>query len=492
LTNARAASAAWGRSSDRKDNTAPLLGVPEELAPGLDVVRRLRDAGYEAYLVGGVVRDLLLGRVPHDLDIVTSAQPDVISELFSKTVQTGAEFGVVTVVADGQPFQVATFRREGPYLDGRRPAYVEYADLREDVLRRDFTVNALVYDPIADRVLDFVGGRADLEHRVLRTIGDPTARFGEDRLRLLRAVRFATELRFTVEPATLEAIRELAPTIVGVSAERIRDEVLRLLRAPDRAGGVRLLHSSRLLTVILPEVARMDGVPQPPEFHPEGDVLTHTCLALQHLTDPTPVLAMATLLHDVGKPLTLTVADRIRFHGHADVGAQMAEEICRRLRMPVADTRAIVTLVSEHLKIGDVRDMRPAKAMRLLRRPDIDDLLELHRVDCLASHGDLRIYDWAVTARRAIESAGPPPPRLVTGDDLIALGYAPGPRFAEMLEAADIAQAEGEIQSAADGRAWVLARFPAGGGSRRVEAPSSADHDRRDDPPEGGGQHVGT
>jgi poly(A) polymerase len=367
---------------------------------------------------------------------------------------------------------------------------VEYADLREDVLRRDFTVNALVYDPVTDRVLDFVGGRADLERGVLRTIGDPAARFGEDRLRLLRAVRFATELRFTIAPETLDAIRALAPAIADVSAERIREEVLRLLAAPDRAAGVRLLQSSGLLAVILPEVAQMDGVPQPPEFHPEGDVLTHTCLALQYLNDPTPVLAMAVLLHDVGKPPTLTVADRIRFHGHAEAGARIAEEICRRLRMPVADTRAIVTLVADHLKIDDAPDMRPGKATRFLRRADIDDLLELHRVDCLASHGDLRIYEWAIAARRALESAGPPPPRLVTGDDLIALGYTPGPQFAEMLEAADIAQAEGEIQSAADGRAWILARFPAGSALGRVEPASDAEQ-RRDDPPNGGGQHVG-
>ncbi len=459
------------RSSARKANTALLPRLPEDLSPGLDIIRRLRDAGWDAYLVGGVVRDLLLGREPHDLDIVTSARPESVTDLFPHTVLTGAEFGVVTVVVEGRTFQVATFRREGPYLDGRRPTYVEYADLREDVLRRDFTVNALVYDPIADRVLDFTGGLADLERRTLRTVGDPAARFGEDRLRLLRAVRFATELQFSIEPSTLDAIRTLAPTIAGVSGERIRDEVLRLLVAPDRAAGVRLLQSSGLLGIVLPEVAAMDGVPQPPEFHPEGDVLTHTCLALQHLNTPTPVLALATLLHDVGKPATLTVADRIRFHGHADVGAQMTDQICQRLRMPVADMRAVVTLVRDHLRIGDLLQMRPGKATRFLRRPDFADLLELHRADCLASHRDLGIYQWAAAARQALDAAGPPPPRCITGDDLIALGYAPGPRFAEMLEAADVAQAEGEIRSAEEGRAWILVHFPAGGESQRVEPP---------------------
>lgn len=457
----------------------------------MDIIRRLRDAGWEAYLVGGVVRDLLLGRQPRDLDIVTSAPPEAVAALFPRTVATGAEFGVMTVVSEGRAFQVATFRREGPYLDGRRPAFVEYADLREDVFRRDFTVNALVYDPLTDRVLDFTGGLADLERRTLRTVGEPAGRFGEDRLRLLRAVRFATELGLTIDGPTLEAIRALAPTISSVSAERVRDELLRLLIAPHRAAGVRLLQSTGLLRVVLPEVAAMDGVPQPPEFHPEGDVLTHTCLALQYLTSPTPVLALATLLHDVGKPATLSVADRIRFHGHTEAGARIADEICRRLRLSVADAGAVVTLVRDHLRIGDLLEMRPGKATRFLRRPDFYDLLELHRVDCLASHGDLRIYRWAASARARLDAAGPPPPRLVTGDDLIALGYTPGPQFAEMLDAADIAQAEGQIQTAEEGRAWILAHFPAGAGSRRVEAPPGAgERERRGERPGGGGEYV--
>ncbi len=421
------------------------------------------------------MRDLLLGRAPHDLDIVTSAHPEVVAELFAHTVFTGAEFGVVTVLLGGRPYQVATFRREGPYLDGRRPSYVEYADLREDVLRRDFTVNALVYDPIEEHLLDFVGGRADLERRMLRTVGEPQARFNEDRLRLLRAVRFATELEFAIDAPTFDAVRTLAPTIAGVSAERVRDELLRLLVAPARAAGVRLLETTGLLRSVLPEVAAMAGVPQPPEFHPEGDVLMHTCLALQVLKDPTPVLAMATLLHDVGKPPTITVSDRIRFHGHAGAGAQMTGAICQRLRMSAADTRAIVTLVQDHLRIGDLPQMRPGRAMRFLRRPDFGDLLELHRADCLASHGDLELYEWATHAREALDAAGPPQPRLITGDDLIALGYAPGPRYAEMLEAAEAAQAEGEITTSEDARAWILTRYPAGAGPEGVEAPSGGE-----------------
>jgi poly(A) polymerase len=407
------------------------------------------------------VRDLLLGRPPNDLDIVTAAPPAAVTALFDRTVPVGAEFGVVAVVLEDYPYQVATFRREGPYLDGRRPSYVEFADARADVLRRDFTVNALLYDPVGGVVIDHVEGRADLDRRTIRTVGDPAERFQEDRLRLLRAVRFVAELEFAIDPPTLAAITALAPAILSVSAERIRDELLRLLVAPGRAAGVRLLESTGLLSAVLPEVAALAGVPQPPEFHPEGDVLTHTGLALGHLNRPTAALALATLLHDVGKPPTFSVSDRIRFHNHAAVGAEMAEAICERLRMSGAEARAIATLVRDHLRIGDLPSMRPGRAAGFLRRPDISDLLELHRVDCLASYGDLSVYAWVVGK---LEEAAmrPAPPRLLTGDDLIALGYRPGPRFAEMLDAAEVAQAEGEITTPDEARAWIRARFPAG------------------------------
>jgi poly(A) polymerase len=393
---------------------------------------------------------------------VTSARPEAIAALFDRTIAIGQEFGVVAVVVDGHPYQVATFRREGPYLDGRRPSYVEYADVRQDMLRRDFTVNALLYDPTAGAVLDFVDGRADLERRLIRTVGEPRARFQEDRLRLLRAVRFAAELDFTIEPATGEAVRASAPDIAGVSAERIRDELLRLLLAPRRAEGIRLLESTGLLRVILPEVAAMAGVPQPPEFHPEGDVLTHTCLALAHLEQPTAVLAMATLLHDVGKPPTFSLADRIRFNDHAEVGAAMAERICQRLRLSAAATRAVVVLVRDHLRVGDLPRMRPGRARQFLRRADAGDLLAQHRADALASHGDLRTYHWAAALLTEVAAAAPPQ-RLMTGDDLIAMGYLPGPRFAEMLEAVAAAQEEGEVATPDQARAWIRARFGAGG-----------------------------
>ena len=377
---------------------------------------------------------------------------------------------MVAVVLDGHPYQVATFRREGPYLDGRRPSYVEYADARADVLRRDFTVNALLYDPFTRTVWDFVDGRGDLDQRIIRTVGDPTERFTEDWLRLLRAVRFAIELEFSIDPATFAALRSLSSSIAGTSAERIRDELLRLLLAPGRADGVRLLESTGLLAVILPEIAAMAGVPQPPEFHPEGDVLTHTCLALQHLEPPTAVLAVATLLHDVGKPPTFSVADRIRFNDHAEVGATMAEAICQRLRLSAAATRAATVLVRDHLRIRDLPRMRPGRARQFLQRPDIGDLLALHRADCLANHGDLEIYHWALRAFTEV-AATPPPRRLITGDDLIALGYAPGPLFGEMLEAISAAQEEGEITTPEEARAWVRARFAAGGPSGGAEPP---------------------
>jgi poly(A) polymerase len=442
--------------------------LPASLRPGLEVARRLLEAGWETYLVGGVVRDVLLGRTPHDLDVVTAAPPDEVAQLFPRTVPLGAAFGVVGVVVGDRVFQVATFRREGPYHDGRRPSSVEFADVREDVRRRDFTVNALLYDLRTGAVLDFVGGRADLAARLVRTVGEPAARLSEDRLRLLRAVRLAAQLEFAVEPGTLEAIRRLAPGIAGVSAERVRDELLRLLTAPGRAAALRLLHETGLLAVLLPEVEAMVGVPQPPEFHPEGDVFTHTCLALAHLRAPAPVLALGTLLHDVGKPATRTTGDRIRFHGHAEVGARIAEEVCRRLRLSAADVRAVVALVRDHQRVGDVLKMRPGRARQFLRRDDVGDLLELYRADCLASHGDLAVYCRVVALLEAVR-AETPRPRLLTGHDLIAMGYRPGPHFARILDAVEDARAEGLVSTAEQARAWVRAQFPAGAGGADAE-----------------------
>ncbi|HEY6102043.1 MAG TPA: CCA tRNA nucleotidyltransferase [bacterium] len=424
------------------------------------IVRRLRDAGFEAYWVGGCVRDIEMGRTPHDYDIVTSARPEQVTVLFSDALQVGARFGVVVVPVAAQQYEVATFRTEGPYLDGRRPSMVTFVDAATDVRRRDFTINGLLYDPLEDRTYDFVGGRADIAARIARTIGDPEERFAEDRLRMLRAVRLATELGFEIEPETFRAICGNAPAITSVSAERIRDELLRLLVSPGRGEGVRRLEASGLLAAILPEVEAMVGIQQPPEFHPEGDVFVHTVLTLEHLRDPHPVLALGTLLHDVGKPSTQTRTDRIRFHGHDEAGAVLAEAICRRLRLSAADTARVTALVREHLRVKDLPKMRPAKAKRFLLRADANDHLELHRADCLASHGHLDVYEWAVAARAALLGEHPRPAPLLTGDDLISLGYLPGPRFKDILDAVWDAQLEGAVRTADDARAFVRDRFP--------------------------------
>jgi tRNA nucleotidyltransferase/poly(A) polymerase len=441
--------------------TQPAVDGADPLRAGATaIVRRLRAAGFESYWVGGCVRDIEMGRTPHDYDIVTDARPEQVTSLFPGALQVGARFGVVVIPADTGHFEVATFRAEGPYLDGRRPSVVTFVDAASDVRRRDFTINGLLHDPVEGRTHDFVGGRADIAARIVRTIGNPEERFAEDRLRMLRAVRLAAELGFEVEPDTFRAIRANAPAISSVSAERIRDELMRLLVSPGRGEGVRRLEASGLLTVILPEVAAMVGVEQPAEFHPEGDVFVHTVLALGYLRDPHPLLALATLLHDVGKPPTQTHADRIRFHGHDEAGAVVAEEICRRLRLSSAETDRVVALVREHLRVKDLPKMRPARARRFLLRADAADHLELHRADCLASHGHLDVYDWAVAARAALSAQHTRPAPLLTGNDLIALGYVPGPRFKIMLEAVWDAQLEGAIRTADEARAFLRARFP--------------------------------
>jgi len=441
--------------------SAPTPDDADQLRAGaLGIVRSLRGAGFESYWVGGCVRDIEMGRTPHDYDIVTNARPEQVTALFSEALQVGARFGVVVVPADGRRYEVATFRTEGPYLDGRRPSLVTFVDAASDVRRRDFTINGLLYDPLEGRTHDFVGGRADIAARVVRTIGNPEERFAEDRLRMLRAVRLAAELGFEIEPETFRAIGANAPMITSVSAERIRDELMRLLVSPGRGEGLRRLEASGLLAAILPEVAAMVGVEQPPEFHPEGDVFVHTVLALEHLRDPHPVLALATLLHDVGKPPTQTHTDRIRFNSHDEIGAVLAEEICRRLRLPSAETDRVAALIREHLRVKDLPKMRPARAKRFLLRVDAVDHLELHRADCLASHGHLDVYDWAVAARDALLAEHPRPTPLLTGDDLIALGYVPGPRFKIVLDAVWDAQLEGAVRTTDEARAFVRARFP--------------------------------
>jgi tRNA nucleotidyltransferase (CCA-adding enzyme) len=426
----------------------------------LEVVRRLRDAGFTAYWVGGCVRDLEMGREPHDYDVVTDARPEQVATLFEHVVLVGAEFGVVAVVARGHQYEVATFRTEGPYLDGRRPSYVQFASAEDDVRRRDFTVNGLLHDPLSGKTIDYVGGRQDITRRIIRTIGPPEERFAEDYLRMLRAVRLSAELGFTIETGTFRAISTLARSVERVSPERIRDELFRLLVAQGRSTGLRQLDETGLLAVILPEVAAMKGVEQPPEFHPEGDVFTHTLLALEQLRNPSPELALATLLHDVGKPATMTRTDRIRFNGHDEVGAQMAEAICRTLRCSNEQIDRVVSLVRNHLRIKDLPKMRPAKAARFLLQEDVADHLELHKVDCLASHGDLSIWEWAVKAQQELAATKPQRPRLLSGNDLIAMGFSPGPKFKEILEYVEDAQLEGQVHTHEEAVALVRRIFP--------------------------------
>lgn len=426
----------------------------------LRIVERLRRQGHSAYWVGGCVRDLEMGREPHDYDVATDARPEEVARIFPGSHLVGARFGVVVAREGERAYEITTFRSEGPYEDGRRPSRVEFVDAESDVRRRDFTINGLLHDPLVGKTIDFVGGRDDIARRIVRTIGPAAERFAEDRLRMLRAVRLAAELEFGIDPDTFKAIALHAKEITQVSAERIRDEILRLLAAPGRGDGVRMLRESGLLAPILPEIAATEGVPQPPEFHPEGDVFTHTVMAIENLRDPSPVLALATLLHDIGKPPTLEHADRIRFNRHDEVGTRMAEEVCRRLRLSNDDTARVCALVREHIRIKDLPKMRPAKAKRFLGREDVAEHLELHRADCLASHGDLSVWEWAAAALRATPEEERRPARLLTGDDLIAAGYSPGPRFKEMLESALDAQLERRVRSREEALALVREEFP--------------------------------
>ena len=439
------------------------------------VVARLRSEGYQAYYAGGCVRDLLLGHEPADFDVATDAHPEVVLNLFPRTFSVGAHFGVVLVAAEeaGREIvtEVATFRSDGAYSDGRRPDQVSYSSSpEEDVLRRDFTINGMMLDPmllaesgdISCAVLDFVGGRRDLEARVVRAIGDPHLRFIEDKLRMLRAVRFAARFGFEIEAGTAAAIRAQASEISSVSRERIRDELTRMLTEGSARHAFELLDATTLLHWVLPEIERMKGVEQPPQYHPEGDVFVHTLLLLEKLeAGCASTLAWGALLHDVGKPATFRRApDRIRFDGHVEVGVRIAEEICGRLRFSKEDTAQIVALVGNHMRFGDVEKMKDSTLKRFFRLPDFPEHLELHRLDCLSSHGGLELYDYARQRYEAMPVEAVRPTLLVTGKDLIAAGYRPGESFKEMLWLAEDAQLEGRIQSREEGLALLREHFP--------------------------------
>jgi poly(A) polymerase len=432
-----------------------------------EIVRRLRAGGHQAYLVGGCVRDLLLGREPKDYDITTSAPPESVLAEFPKAEAVGVHFGVVLVKCEvaerGERFavEVATFRSDHAYRDGRRPEAVTYeSDPRHDVLRRDFTINALLMDPDSGEVLDYVGGRADLENRLVRTVGDPEQRFSEDHLRILRAVRFAARLGFKIEPATAEAIRRLRDMATAVSAERIREELVRILTEGGARRGFEMLDETGLLDVVLPEIAAMKGVQQPPEFHPEGDVWTHTLLMLDCLREPVATLALGVLFHDVGKPSTFRVAGRIRFDGHVEAGVAIANRILTRLRFSSEEIEQVLALVANHMRFVDAPRMKESTLKRFLRMPKFEEHLELHRADCLASHGKLDTHEFVRRKLAEIPAEQLRPPRLLTGDALIAEGYVPGPRFGQILEAVEEAQLDGRITSREEALALVRALFP--------------------------------
>jgi poly(A) polymerase len=442
------------------------------------IVQTLRQNGFQAYLVGGCVRDLLFGREPKDYDVSTDATPQQVMKIFPETYAVGAQFGVVLVPvpeefrrseavafpAESNQVEVATFRSDIGYSDGRHPDEVRFSkDPREDVARRDFTINGMLLDPVSGKVLDYVGGQKDLSAGIIRTIGEPDRRFGEDKLRMLRAVRFAARFGYAIDPQTFAAIQKLAHEIQVVSRERVRDELTRMLTEGHGRRAFLLLDESGLLEHVLPEISRMKGVEQPPEFHPEGDVFVHTLMLLDHLPSPCPAtLGWGALLHDVGKPPTFRVApDRIRFDDHVEVGVKMAEDICRRLRFSNDDTAQILALVDNHMRFGHATRMKESTLKKFMRMPGFDEHLALHRADCLASHRNLSTYEFIERKRAEIPPETMRPSRLVTGEDLIAAGHVPGPKFREILSAVEDAQLEGRLLSREAALEFVRTEFPA-------------------------------
>ena len=446
----------------------------------VQIVQTLRSRGHQAYLVGGCVRDLLLSRDPADYDVSTDAVPDEVMKIFPRTWAVGAQFGVVLVPIPGAEecnppdahphshhhgcIEVATFRSDGTYTDGRHPDAVRFSkDPREDVQRRDFTINGMLLDPLNnDQVLDYVGGRADLEASTIRTIGDAARRFSEDKLRMLRAVRFAARFEYQIEPATMQAVRQLAPEIRVVSRERVRDELTKMLTEGHARRAFELLDESGLLIEVLPEVAKMKGVEQPPQYHPEGDVWIHTLLLLEKLPENcSPTLAWGALLHDVGKPPTFRVApDRIRFDGHVDVGVRMTERLGRELRFSNDELDQVSALVANHMKFSEVTRMRESTLKRFMRLPRFDEHMALHKMDCLSSHGNLELYDFVKEQMERTPAEEIRPEPLISGKDLISAGYQPGPQFKPILAAVEDAQLEGRLHTREQAMAFVKAEFP--------------------------------
>ena len=454
-----------------------------------DIVRRLQEAGFAAFWVGGCVRDFLLGRKPQDFDIATNARPEQVEKLFKKTIPVGRKFGVVIVVENKLQFQVATFRAEADYRDGRRPEKVVFASAEADALRRDFTVNGLFFDPVSGKIHDWVGGEKDLRAKIIRTVGAPEERFGEDHLRMLRAVRFAAQLGFEIEPETFAAVKSLAPKIKLISAERVRDELLKLFApglvaqassqsepfreapiswnethrqdacATTAVRGLVLLRDSGLLEQILPELAATISCEQSPDYHPEGSVFNHLCQMLEKIpVGANELLPWTVLFHDIAKPATAerdAATGAIHFYGHEKVGAEIARAILNRLRFPKKQTDAIAASVLHHMQFKDVKQMRKATLRRLLLRETFPLELELHRLDCLGSHGDLSHYNFLVEQAKELEKKPAIRPPLLTGDDLIKLGMKPGPEMGALLSEIREKQLADELKNARQARSWV-------------------------------------
>jgi poly(A) polymerase len=440
-------------------NTTPMEKTARRVA------ERLRERGAVAYFAGGCVRDLVRGEIPKDIDIATDARPELVQEVFSRTHAVGAHFGVIVVVENGFQFEVATFRSDGAYLDHRHPVDVRFSSPEEDAKRRDFTINGMFFDPEKNEVIDFVGGRADLGAKLIRAIGDAAQRFSEDRLRMLRAVRFATVLDYKIDARTWGALVANAGSINEISAERIREELMRIFLSPNRVRGWDLLDQSGLLCAILPEVERMKGCLQPEQFHPEGDVFQHTRLMLQLLPEKVSVpLVLSVLFHDVAKPVTATVDEtgRIRFNEHDRFGAEMTEAIMERLRFSRAEIEETVEMVRQHMVFKDVPKMRIAKLKRFMARPTFEEELELHRVDCASSHRMMDNYEFLLRKREEFANEPIIPPPLVRGDDLIALGLKPGPKFGEILEAVETRQLEGTLKDRNEALDWVKREYSLG------------------------------
>ena len=440
-------------------NTTPMEKTARRVA------ERLRERGAVAYFAGGCVRDLVRGEIPKDIDIATDARPELVQEVFSRTHAVGAHFGVIVVVENGFQFEVATFRSDGAYLDHRHPVDVRFSSPEEDAKRRDFTINGMFFDPEKSEVIDFVGGRADLGAKLIRAIGDAAQRFSEDRLRMLRAVRFAAVLDYKIDAHTWQALVANAGSINEISAERIREELVRIFLSPNRVRGWDLLDQSGLLCAILPEVERMKGCLQPEQFHPEGDVFQHTRLMLQSLPEKVSVpLVLSVLFHDVAKPVTATVDEtgRIRFNEHDRIGAEMTEAVMERLRFSRAEIEATVEMVRQHMVFKDVPKMRIAKLKRFMARPTFEEELELHRVDCASSHRMMDNYEFLLRKREEFANEPIIPPPLVRGDDLIALGLKPGPKFGEILEAVETRQLEGTLKDRNEALDWVKREYSLG------------------------------